>query len=232
MTYPPQPGPGGREQHPGGWGPQPPQGGPQQPAQPGYGQQPYGQPYGQQPYGQPYGQQQHGPQQYGPGAYPQQGYPQGNPYGPPDGMRNPYGGPPKKSKAPWLIGGIGGGLVVVTGVVVLAVMLFSGQQAQTVAEEFRGITERELHQPGSVDIAEYAPLVCDSLQHEVEQTRLYSGAGATEGFPEATMTLDAVETNGDSGRAAYTVTFPDEEPENLWWSLTKDDGDWKICQAE
>ncbi|MEB3367146.1 Rv0361 family membrane protein [Saccharopolyspora mangrovi] len=106
MTYPPQqpPGQGGWGQQPGGQ--YPPSGGQPYPQQPG-GQYPQ---TGGQPFQQPgYPQQ---PQ----AGYPQQAHP--NPYG-------GYGQPPKKkSPLPWILGGVGG--VVVIAVIIALVVVFTG----------------------------------------------------------------------------------------------------------
>ncbi|TDD07218.1 hypothetical protein E1181_10340 [Saccharopolyspora terrae] len=120
MTYPPQqpPGQGGWGQQPGGQYPQqpggqfPPSGGQQYPQQPGT--QPYPQPGGAYP---PSGGQQY-PQQPQAG-YPQQPYP--SPYGQPG-----YGGQPRKKKSPlpWVLGGVGG--LVVIGVIIALVLAFTG----------------------------------------------------------------------------------------------------------
>ncbi|TWG08215.1 hypothetical protein [Saccharopolyspora dendranthemae] len=117
MTYPPQqpPGQGGWGQQPGGQYPQqpggqfPPSGG-QQP-QPGGAYPPSGgQPYPQQPGGA----YPPGGQQFQQGGYPQQP----NQFG-------GYGQPPKKkSPLPWIFGGLGG--LVVIGVIIALVLVFTG----------------------------------------------------------------------------------------------------------
>jgi hypothetical protein len=134
---------GGQQQgQPGQSGPQPYYGGAGQ--QQGYGQPGYGQ-SGPQPYyggsgyqGQPYGQQGYGQQGYGQPGYGQPGYGQpgygygqpgyGQPYGQPG---YGYGPPPRKSKLPWILGGVA--LAVVLVVAVLLVVGLAGGGTVTAA---------------------------------------------------------------------------------------------------
>ncbi|MGP4015738.1 hypothetical protein [Saccharopolyspora sp. 5N708] len=181
MTYPPQqpPGQGGWGQQPGGQyppsGPQPggayPPSGPQpggayppsggQPQQ-GYGQQPYGQPgYGQQGYGQPGGAYpQSGPQ-------PQQGYGQQPPYPPQGG--DPYGQagfgaepPKKKSPLPWILGGVGA--VVVIGVVIALVVVFTGGPGDP-----RDVAQEGIDKINAKDFAGLQGMACQKDQEDFQK---------------------------------------------------------------
>jgi hypothetical protein len=182
VTYPPQqpPGQGGWGQQPGGQyppsGPQPggaypPSGG--QPQQPG-GAYPQSGP--QQGFGQPGGAYpQSGPQ-------PQQGFgqqPPQAPYGQPGFGVEP---PKKKSPLPWILGGVGG--VVVIGVVIALILVFTGGPGDP-----RDTAQEMVDKINTKDFASIGTMSCEKerakLQESLDQLQ---GKGNMDELKELGMT--------------------------------------------
>ncbi|MDI2027281.1 hypothetical protein QFW96_01610 [Saccharopolyspora sp. TS4A08] len=234
MTYPPQqpPGQGGWGQQPGGQQPGgqfPPSGGQQYPQQPG----------GQFP---PSGGQQY-PQQ--PGYPPQQPYP--NPYG-------GYGPPPKKkSPLPWILGGVGG-LVVIVGVVITLVIVLTGGPGDP-----RPVAQQAVDMMNNKDFAGIQGLTCDKASTEVQDmVDTMEGKGSQfdqledMGIPpseiqrmvdsmEIKFMLGDVVDNGDNTATAHfngTMSLhievmgqrmDQDVPINETNDLVVENGEWKLC---
>ena len=239
MTYPPQQPPGQ-----GGWGQQP---GGQYPQQPG-GQFPPsgGQQYPQQPGGQfpPSGGQQY-PQQPQPG-YQQQPYP--SPYGQPG-----YGPPPKKkSPLPWVLGGVGG--LVVIGVIIALVLAFTGGPGDP-----RPVAQQAVDMMNAKDFSGVQSLTCDKSSKKLQDmVDMMEGKGSQFeelkglGVPDAEIqklienlevkfALGAVTDNGDDTATAHfngTMSLHVEVmgqqmnqdvPINETNQMIVEDGEWKLC---
>lgn len=242
MTYPPQqpPGQGGWGQQPGGQYPQqpggqfPPSGGQQYPQQPGT--QPYPQPGGAYP---PSGGQQ----------YPQQPYP--SPYGQPG-----YGGQPpkKKSPLPWVLGGVGG--LVVIGVIIALVLAFTGGPGDP-----KPVAQDAVDSINAKDFAALQTVSCKKERaglQEVIDTMEGKGGDVGElkkyGLTDADiqklidgmtfqMTLGEVVDNGDdtatakvTGEMRMTGQIMGQDlskmpptPLDEDFKMVVESGDWKIC---
>ena len=249
MTYPPQqpPGQGGWGQQPGGQYPQqpggqfPPSGGQQHP-QPGGAYQPSG--------GQQYPQQPGGA--YPPGAgqqFQQGGYPQ---------QPNQFGGygqpPKKKSPLPWILGGLGG--LVVIGVIIALVLVVTGGPGdpKVVAQDaVESINAKDFAALQSVSCKkERAGLqeVIDSMEGKGGDVAQLKELGLTDANVKKFVdglsfraTLGPVVDNGDNTatakvtgemRATGTVMgrdlsqmppFPLDED----FKMVVEGGEWKIC---
>ncbi|QIZ33727.1 hypothetical protein [Saccharopolyspora sp. ASAGF58] len=250
MTYPPQqpPGQGGWGQQPGGQ--YPPSGG--QPQQPGGAYPPSGgQP--QQGYGQPGGAYpQSGPQ-------PQQGYGQQPPYPPQGaGVGQPgFDAPKKKSPLPWILGGVGGLLVI--GLVIILVVVFTGGPGDP-----RKVAQQGVDMINSKDFAGLQPLACKKDQEDF-QKMLDTFEGKSGEFDELKefgvtdsdiqklidgmkieMQLGEVKDNGDNTATAkitgnVSITADVEimgqnvadmipnQPIDEEFKLVVEDGSWKLC---
>ena len=249
MTYPPQqpPGQGGWGQQPGGQYPQqpggqfPPSGGQQHP-QPGGAYPPSG--------GQQYPQQPGGA--YPPGAgqqFQQGGYPQ---------QPNQFGGygqpPKKKSPLPWILGGLGG--LVVIGIIIALVLVFTGGPGdpKVVAQDaVESINAKDFAALQSVSCKkERAGLqeVIDSMEGKGGDVAQLKELGLTDADVKKFVdglsfraTLGPVVDNGDNTatakvtgemRATGTVMgrdlsqmppFPLDED----FKMVVEGGEWKIC---
>ncbi|MBQ0926429.1 hypothetical protein [Saccharopolyspora endophytica] len=240
MTYPPQqpPGQGGWGQQPGGQYPQqpggqfPPSGGQQYPQQPGGAYPPSG--------GQQYPQQ---PQ----AGYPQQPYP--SPYGQPG-----YGGQPpkKKSPLPWILGGVGG--LVVIGVIIALVLAFTGGPGDP-----RPVAQQAVDMMNAKDFAGVQSLTCDKSSRKLQDmVDMMEGKGSQfdqlkkMGASDADIqkmldslemkfTLGQVIDNGDDTATAQfngTMslhmevmgrTVDRDLPINETNDLIVEGGEWKLC---
>jgi hypothetical protein len=242
VTYPPQqpPGQGGWGQQPGGQYPQqpggqfPPSGGQQYPQQPGT--QPYPQPGGAYP---PSGGQQ----------YPQQPYP--SPYGQPG-----YGGQPpkKKSPLPWVLGGVGG--LVVIGVIIALVLAFTGGPGDP-----RPVAQQAVDMMNAKDFAGLQGVSCKKERaglQEVIDTMEGKGGDVAQlkefGLTDADVKkfidgmtfqvqLGEVKDNGDntarakiSGEMRLTGQIMGRDlsempptPLDQDFKMVVESGDWKIC---
>ncbi|MCI2418464.1 DUF2076 domain-containing protein [Saccharopolyspora sp. K220] len=251
MTYPPQQPPGQ-----GGWGQQPgghyPPSGPQQPGgayppsggqpQPGYGQQGYPQPGGGYPQSGPQPQQGYGQQP----PYP----PQGGGYGQPGFGAEP---PKKKSPLPWILGGVGG--LVVIGVVIALIVVFTGGPGDP-----RNTAQDLVDKMNSKDFAGLATLSCEKekakLQESLDQLQ---GKGNLEELKEIGLTeadiqkllegvkfnvkLGEVKDNGDETATAkisgeLTMTgeimgqqLNESQPLDEEFKMIVENGDWKFCDG-
>ncbi|RRO18071.1 hypothetical protein EIL87_07365 [Saccharopolyspora rhizosphaerae] len=241
MTYPPQqpPGQGGWGQQPGGQHPQQP-GGPFPPS----GGQPYPQPGGAQP---PTGGQQ----------YPQPGYPQQPQAGyPQQPFPNPYGGygppPKKKSPLPWILGGVGG--LVVLGAIIALVVAFTGGPGDP-----RPVAQQAVDMMNAKDFAGVQSITCDRASTKVQDmVDMMEGKGSqfdeleSMGVPKAEIqkmveslevkfTLGEVTDNGDNTATAHfngTMSLhmdvmgqrmDQDVPINETNDLIVEDGEWKLC---
>ncbi|WP_207630925.1 MULTISPECIES: hypothetical protein [unclassified Actinopolyspora] len=250
MNYPQQPGqhdPWGQQQaqpnpygQPGGqfpqsgqqpaWGQQPGGQYPQSGQQPVWGQQPGGQypqsgqqpAWGQQP-GQPWPQQ----------AYPGQQTPYGQPGAPP-----PTG---NKSKLPWILGGIGGGVLVLGVIIALIAGLSSGpgKPRKTAQEYVDSLNSKNASQIAELSCSKTGanPLeqgmsqygvsnldpseLLDKMQFDVSLnnvTRESDERAVADISGEATMELSALgETRSQTLPMDYSV------------NMTVEDGSWKMC---
>lgn len=235
MTYPPQqPGPGGWEQQPAGnppgGAPDPgPAGTPQQ--QPtwygnqhtGWGMQPIqGQPQpGQQPFPPQPGQQDTGSPQFPPP--PDWG---GGEFGQSTWMQDSDGfaadTPRKKSRLPWIFGGVG--VLVVAGGIGAGMYLYSGGPgaAKPVAEEVVG-------KVNSHDFAGLGPLLCQSHRAELEGQLDQLSPGRFD------LRLVRVTENGEQARAQLTGTYVMDganQPVEQTMGLAVEDGAWKVCDLD
>lgn len=167
--------------------------------QPGYGGQ---QPYGQQPGGYPqsggypqqgYPQSGQQPQQgYPQQGYQQQGYQQPGGY-PGGGYPGGYGGPPKKSPMPWILGGAG--VVVVAVVVVLIIVLTGGGSGDTSSP--KGVAESAVSAINAKDADAANNLMCNkggnnSDVKELDELKNIEVHASLKGDPQV---------NGDSATA-------------------------------
>lgn len=246
MTYPPQqpPGQGGWGQQPGGQNPQQPGG---QYPQPG-GQYP---PSGGQPYQQPGGAYPpSGGQQYPAPGYPQQPQAGQQPY------PNPYGGygqpPKKKSPLPWILGGVGG--LVVIGAVIALVVVFTGGPGDP-----RPVAQQAVDMMNNKDFAGVQSLTCDKQATKIQDmVDMMEGKGSQFdelkdlGVPEAEVqkmidnlqvefTLGEVTDNGDNTATAHfngTMSIhmevmgqqmDQDVPINETNDLIVENGEWKLC---
>ncbi|MGW3467677.1 hypothetical protein ACWDKQ_04230 [Saccharopolyspora sp. NPDC000995] len=237
MTYPPQQPPGQ-----GGWGQQP---GGQYPPSGGQPQQGYGQPGGAYP--------QSGPQ-------PQQGFGQQPPYPPQGGGYDQPGldAPKKKSPLPWILGGVGG--LVVIGLVITLILVF----ASGGAGDPRKVAQQGVDKINSKDFAGLQPLACKKDQEDF-QKMLDTFEGKSGEFDELKefgvtdsdiqklidgmkieMQLGEVKDHGDNtatakitGNVSITADveimgqnvadmIPDQ-PIDDEFKLVVEDGSWKLC---
>jgi hypothetical protein len=211
---------------PPGYGPPPEQGGPPSygpPSgqQPGHGQQGYGQQqpgYGQQQPG--YGQQQpgYGQQQYGQ----QQEYAQYPPQG------GGYGGPPTKSKAPWLVGGAV--VVVLVGVgLALYFTVFSGNSKKNTSSP-KGVVTSFLNAATDNDTAAAKKIVCSKDQHLIT-----GDAGGLNGDSPKdklkSFTVKGSTEKGNIAKVTASVTSQAGQTQTASFYTQKDGGDWKVCPS-
>lgn len=248
MTYPPQPGQGGWDQQ-AGWG------------QPG-GQHPGSQPFppqggqypGQQGGGFPGQQPPAGPQTYGGYGYPpQQGYGQQ-----PQGYQGfGYGQPPKKkSPLPWIFGGLGALLVI--GVVITLVVVFTGgpgdpkpvaQQAVTMMNEkdfagLQGIScekqSQELQEAidvmqgrgGQLEQLKAAGLSDSDIRKLVEAMQFNVKLGAVQQTAEekaSAQVTGEISFEGTGSIAGLDISSAPSQPIDERFNLVVEQGSWKIC---
>ncbi|MER5393796.1 hypothetical protein [Saccharopolyspora sp. NPDC002686] len=252
MTYPPQqPGQGGWGQQPGGQyppsGPQPGGQYPQQPGQPQPGGQypPSGpqQGFGQQPGGQypPSGPQ----QQAGFGGQPP--YPPTSPYG-----QQGFEPPKKKSPLPWILGGVGGLLVI--GLVIVLVVVFTGGPGDP-----RNTAQAGIDAINAKDFATLQTMACQKDKEQFQEIiDTMEGKGGQLGdlkelgMSDADvkkmidglkfeMTLGEVKENGDNTATAKVngkMTFNMElmgrqinesQPIDEEFKMVVENGEWKLC---
>ncbi|KAA5832032.1 hypothetical protein ABT337_02730 [Saccharopolyspora hirsuta] len=247
MTYPPQqPGQGGWGQQPGG--------------QPGFGgQQPGGQ-YPQQPGGQypPSGPQQGFGQQPG-GAYPPSGPQQQAGFGgqPPYPPTSPYGQPgfeppKKKSPLPWILGGVGG--VVVIALIITLVVVFTGGPGDP-----RSVAQKGIDAINAKDFATLQTMACQKEKEQFQEIiDTMEGKGGelgdlkNMGMTDADikkmldglkieMTLGDVKDNGDNtanakvtGQMTFNMEYMGQQinqsqPIDEEFKMVVEEGEWKLC---
>jgi hypothetical protein len=254
VTYPQQPGHGGWGQQPQPGGQYPPSG-PQQGGQyPPSGPQPGGQypPSGPQPGGQypPSGPQQYPGGQYPGGQYPGGQYPASGPQPqqPGFGQPNPYGQqgwgapPPKKSPMPWILGGVGG--VVVIGVIITLVIVFTGGPGDP-----RPTAQQIADKINAKDFASLSDLSCGNKKNSNEFTDGFLGSLKGKGISDeqAKQLLDSMQfnlkvgnvtQNGNNAKVELagdmTVNFMGKSQTLPWPAsqpipLVAENGEWKIC---
>ncbi|MEU6266421.1 hypothetical protein [Saccharopolyspora shandongensis] len=249
MTYPPQqpPGQDGWGQQPGGQ--YPPSGG--QPQQ-GFGGQPGG------AYPPSGGQPQQGGAYPQSGPQPQQGFGQQPPYPPQGGFGQPgFDAPKKKSPLPWILGGVGGLLVI--GLVITLVIVFTGGPGDP-----RKVAQQGIDAINQKDFASLQPLSCKKEQEKFQEMMdTFEGKGANFeelkefGLTDADiqklidgmkieMKLGEVKDNGDntatakvSGSISITADveimgqnvgdmMPDQQIDEDM-KMIVEDGSWKFC---
>ncbi|MEV5536130.1 hypothetical protein AB0L13_04675 [Saccharopolyspora shandongensis] len=247
MTYPPQqpPGQDGWGQQPGGQ--YPPSGG--QPQQ-GFGGQPGG------AYPPSGGQPQQGGAYPQSGPQPQQGFGQQPPYPPQGGGFGQPGfdAPKKKSPLPWILGGVGGLLVI--GLVITLVIVFTGgpgdprkvaQQGidainqkdfatlQTLAcqkdkEEFQKIIDGMEGKGGDFDGLEEAGLSQEDIKKFIDSLKFDARLGEVKDNGDNTATAKVSITMSASGtimgRDLSEMPAQTEEQE---FKMVVEGGDWKLC---
>ncbi|MFC7342703.1 hypothetical protein [Saccharopolyspora griseoalba] len=240
MTYPPQPGQGGWDQR-GGWGQQ-------------TGQQPGSQPFPQQ------GVQYPGPQQGGgfpgqqPQAYAGYGYP------PQQGFAQQYPGygqpPKKKSPLPWIFGGLGALLVI--GVVITLVVVFTGgpgdpkpvaQRAVTMMNEkdFAGLQSISCEQQsqqlqeaidvmqgkgGQVEQLKSLGLSDSDIEKFIDAMRfdVRLGEVRTTGADKATAQITGeISFEGSGTIAGLDLSSAPSQEIDERFNLVVEDGSWKLC---
>jgi hypothetical protein len=212
-------------QQPGGaFGP-PPGGQPQygQPRydQPQYGQPQYGQPsYGQPAYGQPpYGQPGYGQPSYGPAG----GYPPGPPGPPGPGAPGgpgygPYGGPPPRSKTPWIIGGIA--VLAVAGIAVALIVTLGSSNSSDGA---KAAVDTLLRADVNKDLKTAQNITCDPLHSQIDESFVQD--------PDKSYTIGKATENGDSATVATTVVDSDNSSHSVVFDVRKQNGTWKVCDV-
>lgn len=202
----------------------PPQGGPQSP-------------YGQQPeYGPPQGQ---------PGPPQQPGMPPPPPPGAPQPDMPPPGGqPPKqgKSKVGLIIGIVVLVLILVAGGALAAVLTAQGKTPLASDEKKVETTVRDFYDTLSNDgMAAAAAMSCKSdagefdALPESQQTEIEKAQ-----FTVDIVSIEGIEVNGDKAKATVngkmTLSVPGgedmETEESSPESLTKEDGEWRVCSAD
>lgn len=210
MTYPPQqPGPGGWGQQPGnGFPPPGPQQTPQQ--QPNwYGNQHTG--WDQQP-GQPAPMAPWGGD-LGPGNWVQE----------PGGFGDVQPPAPKKSKLPWILGGIGA-LVVLAGVGAGLFLWLGGGPG-----EARPVAQAVVDKVNAHDFAGLDEHLCQSNRAGLEEQLAILEPGTFD------VRLGAVTESGEQATAELLGTFDmggATHPVDQTMGLVVEDGAWKICQLE
>ncbi|MFI0464625.1 hypothetical protein ACH347_11140 [Saccharopolyspora sp. 5N102] len=250
MTYPPQqpPGQDGWGQQPGGQ--YPPSGG--QPQQ-GFGGQPGG------AYPPSGGQPQQGGAYPQSGPQPQQGFGQQPPYPPQGGGFGQPGfdAPKKKSPLPWILGGVGGLLVI--GLVITLVIVFTGGPGDP-----RKVAQQGIDAINQKDFASLQPLSCKKEQEKFQEM-LDTFEGKSSEFQDLKefgltdadiqklidgmkieMKLGEVKDNGDntatakvSGNISITADveimgqnvadlMPDQQIDEDM-KMIVEDGSWKFC---
>ena len=208
----------GAEQRPGQWPePQGPAGGP-----PPYGPPPGAPQQGGFP-GQP-GYPPPGPGYPPPGpGYPPPGSsgpggPGGFPPGPGGPGYGPYGPPPgRRSKTPWIIGGVA--VVAAAAIVVALVLVMGGSKGSSGAN---GALDKLLNAAKSRDIKTAQSLACPPLSSGLMTSPLaavtkWKIGDANEQETAATVPFTATAANGEKN---YTAT------------AQKQDGKWKICDVQ
>lgn len=202
--------------------------GPQGPYQQ-YPQDPNQQPGG---FGPPPGAQQ-------PGGYPQQpGYQQ-----PPPGYQQPqqsyqqgYGeAPQKKSKLPWILGGVGA-LIVIGGAVLLIVLLGGDDGGGGGGGEGKGNTPEatanafaSAFNDRNADAVE--ALLCKSDTDMIASRNENLQDTAFKNVPDgATIAVDRVEKQGDAKALAhFKVTGAEQGAAPTGVPLAQTDGAWEVC---
>jgi flagellar basal body-associated protein FliL len=142
---------------------------------------------------------------------------------------------PKKKKTGLLVGAIAAGVLVLAAAGVGAYLLFAGPSAQNVAESYAEVTNRETQDPGSVNVGDYKPLVCNKVMPQIEQIQKTKEAFLKQAKPQDLEMLKQVKTSvknvqadGDTGKVVLEQTVPGQQPQQLNLSLIKEDG-WKLC---
>jgi hypothetical protein len=243
MTVPPY------GQQPGGWPQQPGQGQP-----PGYGQQPGGYPQqGGYPPSGPNPQQQPGYEQQQPGYGQQPPYGQQAPIGGPGDpyaqqpQYDPYGGyppPQPKSKLPWILGGVGG-LVVIGGIIVTLVLVLGGSNLSTPEDAGKSFASLL----NSQDADGIKAMTCKAKQGEVDKNMasLKDPFASVPGVPpeakniKIEWTFLSVDSQTDTKAKIKMQMAMANVPPSLEKILgsrkndtstvdfVKEDGDWKMC---
>ncbi|PRW65299.1 Rv0361 family membrane protein [Actinopolyspora mortivallis] len=250
MTYPQQPGqhdPWGQQNPYAPSGGQFPAGAEQQWGQQ-YGSNPYAQPGGQYPVsgqqpawgGQPGGQYPpSGPHQ----AWPQQGWGQPG-YQQYPGQQFPYGQPTGptgggRSKLPWILGGIGGGVVLI-GAVVLLIIAFTGggRSPQELAERYTELAQQQFAAPEQPLSDEFSSLVCSEKQSEFvksledmrEETENMTSQ-QLEQLKKVRVELVDVTHQDDTGEFTMKLSLDgqNQDPFRNTIRMKKESGEWKAC---
>ncbi len=114
---------------------------------------------------------------------------------------------------------------------VVLVLTLSGNDAEKVAADFGDLMEQYEQDPAAVPVQEFQPILCESFYTFLETQEESATPGWGEGTEGLTVNLNRVETDGDQGRAYYDMASPGEDSQLIWFALTKENDDWKVCEA-
>lgn len=118
-------------------------------------------------------------------------------------------------------------------IVTLALTLGGSGDPEKLAAEFAEKLQQSTRDPDSVPVAEFRPLLCDSYyQLMLEEEKKNTSPEQPEAAEKFTAEVKRVDTNGDHGRVYFNVSVPGEKPDTMWVALTKENDEWKICEAK
>jgi hypothetical protein len=142
--------------------------------------------------------------------------------------------PPKKRKA--LVLSIAAAVVVLGVGGGLAYWYFWSDSAQSVAEDYVALQNKEVQDPHSVTAESYRPVVCDRAMPAINELQMQKQQFLAQATPadlgrikQVKMTLKNVEAGGDSGRATVETTAPGQQSQTADLNLIKQNGEWRLC---
>lgn len=148
------------------------------------------------------------PPNYG---YPQQGYPQ-------------YFPPPRKSRTPWVVGGILSAVVVATGVV--AFFLLNRAPAETEEDRIAQLVQDFSVSVDGTDTSEAAAMLCDE-ERELFEERVDPDLPEPETADETPdIDVSDVRIEGDLA-SALIMRPPDDEAVTMYFR--KESDEWTVC---
>ncbi|RRO20656.1 hypothetical protein EIL87_01960 [Saccharopolyspora rhizosphaerae] len=143
--------------------------------------------------------------------------------------------PKKKSKVGMVVA-VAASVLVIAVVAVGAFWLFTGNSAQSAAEDYAALSTKETQDPRSVKADDYRSVVCSSAMPQIEELQKQKEEFLKVAKPQDLEMLKQVKTSvkgvqesGDNGTATIESTVPGQPPQSAELKLVKEDGDWKLC---
>lgn len=143
----------------------------------------------------------------------------------------------KKSRLPWILGGLGL-LVLVAGVIAVVVINASGTPRDA-AENFIGVTKQENADPDGVTIDDFRPFLCAKtvqrsgpILERQKATIKKLPPEEREKLSAVDMSVQSVNQQGDTGTVVIVGSVHGGKQSTNTFSLVKEDGAWKLCHPD